>query len=79
MPNTIVTDAHSIADYYREHYHRSSDMIPYGAEVGPVNTAGVLSRLGSGAPPVFPLREPNGTGEQRAGWCARHSRRWRLR
>lgn len=46
MPNVLVTDAQSIADYYREHYHRSSDMIPYGAEIGPLSTAAVLNRLG---------------------------------
>jgi glycosyltransferase involved in cell wall biosynthesis len=46
MPNAVVTDAQRIADYYRERYHRSSDMIPYGAETGPVSTAAVLDRLG---------------------------------
>ena len=28
----------AIAEYYRERYHRDSEMIPYGAEVGPVET-----------------------------------------
>ncbi len=46
MPNAVVTDAQRIADYYRERYHRSSNMIPYGAETGPVTTAAVLDRLG---------------------------------
>jgi glycosyltransferase involved in cell wall biosynthesis len=46
MPNTVVTDAQRIADYYRERYHRSSEMIPYGAETGPVSTAAALERLG---------------------------------
>ena len=46
MPNAVVTDAQSIATYYREHYHRASEMIPYGAEVGPVETSAVLDRLG---------------------------------
>ena len=32
MPNAVVTDAARIAEYYRERYHRSSVMIPYGAE-----------------------------------------------
>jgi glycosyltransferase involved in cell wall biosynthesis len=46
MPNAVVTDAHSIANYYREKYERSSEMIPYGAEVGAVETSAVLDRLG---------------------------------
>ena len=49
MPNVVVTDAQSIADYYRERYGRESLMIPYGAEIGPLETSetrGVLSRLG---------------------------------
>lgn len=46
MPNAIVTDAHAIEDYYRETYHKSSTMIPYGAELGPVTTAEVLPKLG---------------------------------
>jgi glycosyltransferase involved in cell wall biosynthesis len=46
MPNAVITDARSIATYYREKYHRESEMIPYGAEVGPVETSAVLDRLG---------------------------------
>jgi glycosyltransferase involved in cell wall biosynthesis len=46
MPNAVVTDAHSIANYYREKYGRSSEMIPYGAEVGAVETCAALDRLG---------------------------------
>ena len=46
MPNVVVTDAQSIADYYRDRYHRSSEMIPYGAETQPVETRAVLGRLG---------------------------------
>lgn len=45
MPNVVVTDAAAIAEYYRERYHRSSTMISYGAEVGPVETTAVLDRL----------------------------------
>jgi len=45
MPNAVVTDAQSIATYYREEYGRASEMIPYGAEVGPVETFAVLDRL----------------------------------
>jgi glycosyltransferase involved in cell wall biosynthesis len=46
MPNAVVTDAQAIAQYYREKYQRDSVMIPYGAEVGTVETAGVLQKLG---------------------------------
>lgn len=46
MPNAVVTDAAAIAEYYRERYGRSSEMIPYGAEIGPVETTAVLDRLG---------------------------------
>jgi glycosyltransferase involved in cell wall biosynthesis len=46
MPNAVVTDAHSIAAYYLEKYGRSSQMIPYGAEIGDVETADVLERIG---------------------------------
>jgi glycosyltransferase involved in cell wall biosynthesis len=46
MPNVVVTDAARIAEYYRERYHRPSEMIPYGAALGPVETDEVLGRLG---------------------------------
>lgn len=46
MPNVVVTDARSIAEYYQERYHRCSEMIPYGAETGEVSTMAVLNRLG---------------------------------
>jgi len=46
MPSAVVTDAQAIADYYREKYRRDSVMIPYGAEVGTVETTGVLQKLG---------------------------------
>ena len=46
MPNAVVTDAQAIAQYYREKYRRDSVMIPYGAEVGKVETTGVLQKLG---------------------------------
>lgn len=46
MPNVTVTDAKSIADYYRERYSRESVMIPYGAETGPLPTRAVLEKLG---------------------------------
>jgi glycosyltransferase involved in cell wall biosynthesis len=46
MPNVVVTDAQAIAAYYHEKYLRDSVMIPYGAELGPVNTHRVLGELG---------------------------------
>jgi glycosyltransferase involved in cell wall biosynthesis len=46
MPNEVVTDAVAIAEYYRERYHRKSNMIPYGAEIGPVESSAVLNQLG---------------------------------
>ena len=46
MPNAVVTDAQAIAEYYQQRYHRASTMIPYGAEIGPVETSAVLDRLG---------------------------------
>jgi len=45
MPSAVVTDALSIAAYYRDQYGRSSEMIPYGADVGQVKTSAVLDRL----------------------------------
>jgi glycosyltransferase involved in cell wall biosynthesis len=45
MPNAVVTDALAIAEYYQQRYHRSSTMIPYGAEIGPVETTAVLDKL----------------------------------
>ena len=46
MPNVVITDARRIADYYRERYRRSSEMIPYGAETGAVASAAALATLG---------------------------------
>jgi glycosyltransferase involved in cell wall biosynthesis len=46
MPNAVVTDAAAIAEYYQQRYHRSSNMIPYGAEIGPVKTTTALGPLG---------------------------------
>ena len=46
MPNVVVTDARRIAEYYRQRYGRSSEMIPYGAETGGVETTASLDRLG---------------------------------
>ncbi|MDP8990905.1 MAG: DUF1972 domain-containing protein [Acidobacteriota bacterium] len=46
MPNAVVTDAQAIAEYYHERYGRDSVMIPYGAELGVVETTDVLPELG---------------------------------
>ena len=46
MPNKVITDAQAIADYYRARHQTDSVMIPYGAEVGPVDSAGALPTLG---------------------------------
>ncbi|HEV2199145.1 MAG TPA: DUF1972 domain-containing protein [Bryobacteraceae bacterium] len=46
MPNVVVTDATAIAAYYRDRYDRDSVMIPYGAEIGPVESSEILSALG---------------------------------
>ncbi len=46
MPIAVVTDAAAIAEYYQQRYHRASNMIPYGAEIGPVATSAVLEQIG---------------------------------
>ena len=46
MPNEVVTDAQAIQDYYRDTYGRASTMIPYGAEIGALESAEVLVTLG---------------------------------
>jgi glycosyltransferase involved in cell wall biosynthesis len=43
--NRIVSDADVIRDYYLERYKVDSDMIPYGAEVGKVDTKEILSKF----------------------------------
>jgi glycosyltransferase involved in cell wall biosynthesis len=45
-PNRVVSDAKSIAAYYGRRYGKATDFIPYGAEVGKVETTGVLKQLG---------------------------------
>jgi glycosyltransferase involved in cell wall biosynthesis len=45
-PTVVVTDALTIQDYYRERYNKESVFIPYGAEIGKVETADALVRLG---------------------------------
>jgi glycosyltransferase involved in cell wall biosynthesis len=45
-PTLVVTDALTIQEYYRERYRKESVFIPYGAEVGKVESAEALAGLG---------------------------------
>ncbi len=45
-PTALVTDAQKICEYYLERYRKASTFIPYGAEIGRVQTSDVLQRLG---------------------------------
>jgi glycosyltransferase involved in cell wall biosynthesis len=45
-PNVVVSDARKIAEYYLARYGKQSEFIPYGAETGKLETAGVLNQLG---------------------------------
>src|ERR1019366_7897109 len=45
-PTVVVTDARTIQQYYRARYGKPSVFVPYGAEVGKVDSAEVLARLG---------------------------------
>jgi glycosyltransferase involved in cell wall biosynthesis len=45
-PSVVVTDAHKIGEYYLERYRKASEFIPYGAEVGPLESGQALVRLG---------------------------------
>ena len=64
--HVIVSDAEKIRFYYRQNYGAESTFIPYGAEIGKVNSTGALQRVGLGAGRILPLRQPDGAGEQRA-------------
>jgi glycosyltransferase involved in cell wall biosynthesis len=44
-PTRIVTDAKVIQDYYREHYHKNSTLIAYGAEVPAGGSNGLSAQL----------------------------------
>jgi glycosyltransferase involved in cell wall biosynthesis len=46
LPSAVVSDAETIAEYYRARYGKATHFIPYGAEVGKVETAGALRNLG---------------------------------
>lgn len=45
LPTAVVTDAQAIANYYRERYGKATEFIPYGAEVGKVETSDALRAL----------------------------------
>lgn len=45
LPNAVVTDAQAIAGYYRERYGKATECIPYGAEVGRLETTDALRAL----------------------------------
>ena len=45
-PTVVVTDALTIQEYYRRRYGKESVFIPYGAEVGKVESAEALAALG---------------------------------
>jgi glycosyltransferase involved in cell wall biosynthesis len=46
LPDAVVSDAATIAEYYRERYQKQTVFIPYGAEVGRLASANVLTELG---------------------------------
>jgi glycosyltransferase involved in cell wall biosynthesis len=45
-PSTVITDARAIQDYYRRRYRKETVFIPYGAEVGRVESAEAVVGLG---------------------------------
>ena len=45
LPTAVVTDAEAIAAYYRERYGKATDLIPYGAEVGKLESTEALRAL----------------------------------
>jgi glycosyltransferase involved in cell wall biosynthesis len=46
LPNQVVTDAQTIAAYYRDRYGKQTHFIPYGAEVGTLETTDAPRQLG---------------------------------
>ena len=46
FPAAVVTDAQSIADYYRDRYRKATTFIPYGAAIGKVASTDLLQSLG---------------------------------
>jgi glycosyltransferase involved in cell wall biosynthesis len=45
-PTAVISDAKMIADYYTQTYGKETTFIPYGAELGKVQSTDVLSKLG---------------------------------
>ena len=45
LPNAVVTDAEAIAGYYRQRYGKATAFIPYGAEVGQLESTEALREL----------------------------------
>jgi glycosyltransferase involved in cell wall biosynthesis len=46
LPSAVVSDAEKIAEYYRDRYGKPTTFIPYGADVGPVETDDAVRQLG---------------------------------
>lgn len=46
FPTAMITDARAIQDYYRDRYGKESRFIPYGAEVGRIEDASLVRKLG---------------------------------
>jgi glycosyltransferase involved in cell wall biosynthesis len=45
FPNAVVSDARTIAEYYQKRYRKPTHCIPYGAEIGKVESTEALARL----------------------------------
>jgi glycosyltransferase involved in cell wall biosynthesis len=45
-PNAMITDARKIAEYYLTRYGKQSEFIPYGADVGKLDSAMAVEQLG---------------------------------
>ncbi len=46
FPTRVVTDAETIREYYRSRYGKDSIFIPYGAELGKLESSDILAKLG---------------------------------
>jgi glycosyltransferase involved in cell wall biosynthesis len=46
LPTAVVTDAQAIAGYYHQRYRKTTHFIPYGADVGKIETHRALRELG---------------------------------
>jgi glycosyltransferase involved in cell wall biosynthesis len=45
-PNTVITDALTIQDYYKLRYNKASTFIPYGADTGRIESTAHVEELG---------------------------------